>query len=298
MNILTIKKDGFYSQRWNSETKSYDDEKKLDDIEMCRSLRESVEEIEEDVTLGDIIRVVAESETLKLFISCYNRSPLDKLHDFMLNVPIEENAKDEDWKALDNVEYIELYWHGDIYGRRDSYISLYPGSHGIGKVGTGSGEVDKGARADGRERYAMGFTPANELAQLPVKMNSETNLYLLGDKIECEDMTIGDRAIIKTTNCFSLLEVLDALYEELTFYGEPESQYRSQYIKDIKQDLKDTMENLDADMEDGKVLPWKVGDKEKGEKDIYLADQVRDFMGLPSNEEDRDEQIRNSADEL
>ncbi len=295
MDQLIIKKDGFYGQHWNKETRTYD-ERKLDDIEICRSLRETVEEIDEDVTLGDIVRIVAESETLKLFISCYNRSPLDKLHELMLNTPIEENAKDEDWKPLTDVEYIELYWSGSIYGRKESYISFYAASHGIGKVGTGSGEVDLGAREDKRERYALGFTPANELAELPVKLNHEVDLYLMGN-LECENVTISDddRAKIKTTNHFTLLEVLDALYEEMTFYGEPDSQHR----KDLKQDLKDAVGNIDADIEDGKMLPWKTGDKEKGEKDIYLSDQVRDFMGLPNNEDDKDDQIRNSAsDEL
>ncbi len=289
MDNLIIRKDGIYGQRWNPDTKTQDEKKLTDDIEICHCLRTSVE-IDDGVTYGDIVRTVAENEMLGIFISCYNRSRLDDLHEFMLNEPLPEKKEDDD----ESIEYIEVCWYGEICThKKHGNISLYASAHGIGVVGSGSGEVDKGARADGREHYAYGLTPANELRNLPVKLNHEVSIHFLG-KPDTPGIKIEDKKIarINTTRYFSLLEVLDALYEELTFYGGEEDKVA------MKDGIAETMDEFDAQREEGKSLPWKEGDKEKGEYDIYLSDQARDFMGLPSNEDDRDEQIRRSADEL
>lgn len=267
---VIIKKDGFYG--WNPQTQQ-DDIEKLDDDGCVKALRDVVE-IDEGVTFGDIIRTVDANELLMSFIAMYNRcSAIKEHHDFILNHPTEKQT---------DLTSVEVGWFARIWN--------FDGDNDLEMWTDAYGRMENGEDT----HFGIDLTPANELKDLPVTINEDVKFWLCSEKdkaISGEGVILDDKvknAYIAATKCFSLLEFLDALYEEISFFGPPGGR------EEVAEHLNDLTEEIKQQIDDGKALPIMETD---GGMKVYMSDQVRDFLALPSNEEDRDNQISDSAKE-
>lgn len=261
---VVIKKDGFYVDVYEN---GKEDQVKLDE---CLYVLRNKVVIDDGVTFGDIIRAIHSHPELESFIGVYNNCNAKEHNEFILNVPSENKDANMDW--------LEVSWTARIWtGSLDLWVDCF----GMGKEGT---------TEDGeREHYAIDLTPANKLVDLPVKINTDLDLYFAGSgKVVGEDIrtTKHGSSYIKAERFISFLDLLDALYEEISFFGSNEGK------EQVLEDLKEASEEMEEKLENGEILPWK--ENENGMK-IYLSDQVRGVLGLPTNEDDRDQQILESS---
>ena len=272
LHQVIVKKDGFYGNYYK-DRKHW--QKKIKGRKLLSALRASVE-VEEGVTFGDIIRAVDSSKSLTAFISIYNNCDAKAHNEFIINTPPNTDTE---------LEWVEVSWSGRVWGKdMDNDLELATDCYGVGKEGTAEDETDPKRR----EHFAIDLTPSNKLTNLPVKINHSFNVWI-GDA-EGKSIEIKDHyASVKASHYISFLDFLDALYEEISFFGPPDKDREA-----ILQKLCDTKEEIIQQIEEGKALPYE--ETEDGKK-IYLSDQIRETFDLPSNEEDRDRQIRDSANE-
>ena len=188
--------------------------------------------INEDITLGDIFKIVENEELCCLFIRAY--SWCNDIEEFHKSAKIPLVKKDE---------FTEKLWHLDIYRCMDNYCNtfdLMPNFHGIG-------ELDEDTRKYYDEHpletpllsvnYGIELSPTNELVDLPVMANREV-------KITIDNK--GNRSKVgtqKVVNCkYTLLDILDAIYWEISFFGGPKESTEMreelcQQVTDIKNEL-------------------------------------------------------------
>jgi hypothetical protein len=63
---------------------------------------------------------------------------------------------------------------------------------------------------EGAEAYAIDFTPLNSIAHLPLTLSNKLSVHVNNARIDSEEQYT-----------FSLLDVLDAIYYEISFHGSP-----------------------------------------------------------------------------
>lgn len=191
---VIIRKNGFYQRKWFGNERKWKI-RRIRGISILARLREGCE-IEEGVTLGDIFKIVNANKYLKTFIRCYSWcNSINELHENALETwrLTEEDLADTD------VKYLEVYWHveNNEY-KHDKSFGLYSGFHGIGDS----------------EQYSMSLTPAYKMVHLPVKLNTKVTIYKPFDS-----KNYKERLLMESNTSYSLLEALDAIYDDLSFYG-------------------------------------------------------------------------------
>tara|TARA_Y100000034_G_scaffold136330_1_gene212235 strand:+ start:8791 stop:9609 length:819 start_codon:yes stop_codon:yes gene_type:complete len=263
---IKITSDGFYKLIANE----HDDLKctLLEGPQNIWALREPCE-IEEGVTLNDIFCIVARNEELKTFLKHYSKCRLiNDYHERALDPP-------EDTSGL---KYLEIGWECRLWKVDEDNPDLELWTDVCGRGPKESEDMPDVADEAGDIRYGIDLTPVNKLAGLPIVLNQEVYINVMdGDKTEA----------LPARREFTLLDVLDALYWEISFFGSEEDKV------DAKERLSETADEIAKQMEDGIAQPINPDAKE-GENKIYLSDQVRDFLGKPSN---LDERIKESSEE-
>jgi hypothetical protein len=147
--------------------------------------------IAEEVTLIDIFKIVDQNELLKLFISFYSQcGEIDAFH----KLAYEKSKLEPD------LFYLEIYkW----FQLKKQYLHCSTEFHGIGPVA--HPEVYSGDSPE-HENYGISMTPINEIARIPVRLLEEVKITGLGSfKAE-----------------YTLLDILDSIYEEISYHGGPE----------------------------------------------------------------------------
>lgn len=167
--------------------------------------------IELGVTLGDIFDAVEKHPDLKSFISMYSRCHVDEFH---------KEAKRPPLHKADDLKYLELSRHFQYdEGQYDHF-------NGIGKP-----------NEYGHDSYAIEFTPVNEMVHLEVRLNTKCSVQ-------------KDHTEVETTEThYSLLEVLDGIYFEISFVGSPAERDRQ------GAELKETMKEIENGT--AKTVPWE-----------------------------------------
>jgi hypothetical protein len=162
-------------------------------------------EIDEDVTLGDIFIVVSGFPELVAFISQYSMCPVQAFHDQALSP-----RKEEEQEEREPLRYIEIGKVIEIDKELTDYLDLVA-------IGTPD--------ENGTTRYAIDLTPVNEVAHLPVKLKPVAEIRERRGKV-------SEQAYV-----YTLLEVLDAIYYEISFYGGPEE--TATFAKELSQEDQD-----------------------------------------------------------
>jgi hypothetical protein len=233
---VIISKEGLKIKYW-----SYDEEKEegqtffdLYDSEkdsIFYLLRQSCE-IEEGVTLRDFCNIVKKDETLKMFIAQYSHCVnIDEwLNQIDEEPPVEDDDPEEEKIEklfIDRCEEIS-----DFEGKIE--IDMSAGFHGKGK----------------NETYSLSGTHLGKYKDVPIELNEELLVYSW-NKDEYKEISKGNFY-------FSLLDVLDTFFWDISFYGSPSDS--KIFFEEIKQSIKD--------IDSGKVelIPWEDVKKNLEEK--------------------------------
>lgn len=163
-------------------------------------------QIEDGVKLSHIFNAVDKDPDLCDFISKYAWCP--EIKEFHKQSKQPNKGKNEE------IERLEVYWYAAVntYDGID-YLTIEPEFHGLG------------TRDNEKMSFALDLIPTNEIAHLPIKLNTTVNLKKKG-KATTNTLERPEKykqsQILKAEKCFSLLEVLDAIYMEISFVGGPE----------------------------------------------------------------------------
>jgi hypothetical protein len=211
MSVI-ITKAGLFSENWCGK-RQRNVRKRIKKLSVWTHLRDACE-IEEGVTLLDIFRAVSKYKMLRLFLAQYSWcKALDEFHAQAEEPDYDAPEEDPDEK----IDYLEVFWHAD-YGEDDSgqWLSCESAFHGIGKA---RGKYLEDGPDDGIIRWGISFTPMYSLADLPVKLNKRMTAYEPPRPLKPGEMP---QAVFSADRCFSFLDVLDAIYWEVSFNGSPQ----------------------------------------------------------------------------
>jgi len=186
-------------------------------------------EIDEDVTLNDIFEYVASDETLKTFIGIYSWcSEIDEFHE-AAKEPKKQSEHEEQLHCL------RLNRYGDNKHNKDGpYFEITDDFHGIGELTEETKEyyVKHPELTSPKDQvYAIELCPMNSIAHLPMK---------LGEKIHIKELD-KEFKLLKELDCktqYTLLEVLDGIYWEISFFGSP------QQAADQREELSETVAKI------------------------------------------------------
>lgn len=171
--------------------------------------------IGEDVTLGDIFKMVEADEGTKIFMSMYSWCrAIDEFHKAALSHAVNEN---------DGLKYLKIGSGIEVYEDKDySTISDSMDFYGFGPTSEDTLKYYKevGKEPPENETYGLGFSSMSELANLPVKIG-ECRLSIFGK----------NENGIDAKRTYTLLQILDAIYWEISFYGGPKE------AADMKEEL-------------------------------------------------------------
>jgi hypothetical protein len=176
--------------------------------------------IEPNVTLKDIIRLVAQSPDLSKLVGEYSWADVQA---FAVEVEKPTLKKSD-------LSYIEISKSFELGDPSPGYETL--DVHGIDEK-------------EPEALYALDFTPVNELADLPVRLNPNISIQ---DWRIIED---GEVKIEKFETCFSLLEILTEIFFEISFHGSPQS----------RDERSGELQEMVKEIEDGtaKLVPFDLG---------------------------------------
>ena len=223
---VRFERDGLYAYRWNGETRQ-DDVTKVTEDDCLRKLRCACE-IGDGVTLLDIFRAVGELPVLKDFFAQY--SWCWSMDEFMaaVNEPMRLEAGDE------KIEYLEVYWDFDADRfKGEVTCGLSTGFHGIGFEGIGEHRNP----SDNRVHWSVSCTPLYEIADCPVRLNEDVEIRPPNNLDAGE---LSRDALFSATHYFTLLEVLDAIFDDISFYGGPAE------AADFIEEMNETMAGIES----------------------------------------------------
>lgn len=188
-------KAGLRWYEWQSETRTYE-EQAIKQDEILTYLRRSCQ-IDRDVTLGDFFRAVSEFPALVKFVSQYSWCwAIEDFHAEAL-LPRLERKDEEQLEALEISQHFEIEDPNPKYPSIET-IQMTTDFHGVGKPSSEHGS------------WSVSLSPMNELAHLPIRLRDRAKLL--------RNMTepVGDWPCT-----FTLLDVLDAVYDDISFHGGP-----------------------------------------------------------------------------
>jgi hypothetical protein len=242
---VKITKNGFLDVSWNGETKEYEERERETYVPALR--QRCV--IDEGVTLKDLFAAVEKDEILKDFISMY--SWCSHIDEFLAQIKETPPEPDRSEKLF----YLEIYWHAEAftYRKKDLKPSFdaYVGFHAWG-------EPDEYAqkRGDDKTCYGVSYTPMYYLADLPIKLNEEIEITHTEQKNKRD---FQDTVLFKGESCFSLLEVLDAIFDDISWHGGPAG--NAAFVEEMKERVEE--------IKDGRAetVPWEdlFPDEQEGE---------------------------------
>lgn len=189
---IYITKSGFRCTEWDSTVREYVDRP----IRFIYHELRTVCHIEPDVTLGDIIRLVANNPALVLLIGEFS----------WCNVAAFAKELEKSCVKPSDLKWIEI--------SRGIKINDRYGDHGE-YPGDIVDFIDVLGRDDSETRWALDFTPVNEIAHLLVRL---APTVILRNYRNIKDGVVEE--ISGETN-YSLLEVLTEIFYEISFHGSP-----------------------------------------------------------------------------
>ncbi len=219
--------------------------------EIINFLSDSVE-LGESVTFKRLFEIVSANliKFNEVFYSSLGGYPLEPYLQEIENNPTEVNEFD----------YLEIHWFCDKY---DNELNICPSLHGIAI----KEEIT----------YALDFTSLNNLKNSVVKINESVELYdykmIKENKDEVID--IKDTLISLGNKVFTLFELFDAIFSEISFHGGPQDKKeRESEIMGSMDEVKENLEEYDSD----KFTTFEDMMEKFDSKDKYLVkyEELRD----------------------
>lgn len=207
---MKITKDGFKSFEWDSSVRDYAET----EFRPLRALRDGVE-IEDGVTLADIIRFTARDEFLNAFISEYCTCSVSAFAQEIARTALIPISPDRD------VQYAVVSAHIDI---SEAFRSL-PNRIQI--------STDFHGRGNDEKTWSLDLSPIEDIALLPVRLDKKAIISKFENGNFERDET--------RHYTLSLLDVLDAIFYDISFHGSPGEDRK----KEIMDNLKQAMEEIE-----------------------------------------------------
>lgn len=277
--------DGLFAYKWSKKKRKNIRvrPKKLSIISELRSRCE----IAEGTTLRQIFEAVDKYKFLKLVIAQYSWCrQIDEFH-----AQAREPLKGED---KDPMDYLEIYHHPEVHqytekvkrpsGMRERTtvvdFDTSVGFHGIGPSRDENGPAN---RDDGKTNYSISYSPMYELADVPVKLNKEFKVYEPWDRTKHNGEN-RQKELLTATREFSLLEVLDAIYWDISFVGGPAE--NAEFIEGLKEQVEEIksgnvamipMEQVFKDLKDEDEEPKP---DEPGKMKVLMHPDVARLFGV------------------
>ncbi len=210
--MLTIKKDHLMYSTEHIK-KDHEDYKEERVHSLIPFLAQSVA-IDEDVTFGDVFNFIEKEKEMieKIFASHIGWYPLQPYID-EIKKDEETEHKEGEYKAGE-IENLEVSWLTHTFEYEgETEISIDPDFGGRGK------EDDK------EVRYAIDFTPLNNIKDLVVKLKKDVCFLDTKDR---------KKVVLEGYREFSVYDFLESILHEITFYGLPKE--RNEKAKEIFDD--------------------------------------------------------------
>lgn len=272
---VTLTPDGLLVSQWNSNTREYEVELMGEDENVLSHLRTYCE-IDNDTTLWHIMDFVRKNELLCLFLAPYSWcNNIDDYHAELDKKPvIDEN---------DNMDHMEIYWHVMYHkSRKDTDFGMSASFHGVGLPITKENQKEKNKDSFRGElplgfieKYSTSGLSIERMSHLKVMLDTEIKVYRLKRSSPAKSVCI------LTSKCsFSLLDVLNAIYDDISFFGAPEQ--RDEWVGDMHNQIEKSREDI-------------------AEGNVSTIDEVFENLGIePDTEEDKiaDDEIDTSEWEI
>lgn len=200
-------------------------------------------EVLEGTTLLDVFEYVDADEGFASFLACYSWCRAIKEFHKEARLPVPEKEEED--------EYSGGLIH--TYVNRDLYLTQYKNEkpnwvegmdfYGLGHASKSTREhyESKGETPPETERYGIGFSGCQSYSRLPVVLDDKLEVYMDGRVVKGKLVPREVYATCKTT--VTLLEFLDAIYWEISFYGVPEA--RDEQWSCLKERVDSIKEGLD-----------------------------------------------------
>ncbi len=231
-------------------------------------LQWNVTKIDDDFTLYDLFRLVYHANLMIPDIS--TTMGMTEFKAFWNQIQLDRDPED-----IDDVEYLELYWHigydtrttkktgkptdqptsncSVLGNNNENYwddpkiadLSNLMGFHGIGP-GCPSKDIDLhecGEDCPKSTAYAIEFTPVNDLAYLPIRVSPKIKFFPPYVESDRDFKRTGFELTINPTLwCF-----ITSIFWELTFGGSNPNEVSEQrdVLRDMMKEAKEHMKNLD-----------------------------------------------------
>lgn len=200
--------------------------------------------IENKTTFLDIINMVDQYKLLKFFIAQY--SWCGGIEQFIAQArePRKESTRD--------IDRLEIYRRA----MTEPYFDNSSEFHGVGIRVDWNGEPITDESLPRNQGYSVSCSPLNEIAHLEVVLDETQEIYAKGEEYNAKPTFVGK-------NIFTLLEVLDAIFDDISFHG-PTPEHNAAFLSEMS----DTIANLkDMTEEELKANTIPLEDLFKEEED-------------------------------
>lgn len=184
--------------------------------------------VEEELTLGDIFKYVSEHELLQDVIAMYSWcSGIEEFHRAAL-LPLAKEDDDEKLWHLEIARYVS------IYATKNGYFNYQPDFIGVGELSKDlvAHYKEHGLELPDSQTYGIGMTPPNELVHLPVHCETDMEFSFVNKQYKVVEKK-------KAKTFYTLLDLLDAIYFEISFYGGS-----PQEIQEVKEEVQGRIESI------------------------------------------------------
>lgn len=249
-DYVVLSKDGLHGYKYNGDTKDYIRSRVKEDLVFTKLRCQC--EIEDGTTLKDIFRMVESYPMLKAFISQYSWCrAIDEFH-----AQAEEPMRSED---AEDLEYLEIYVrpsqpkisvekvkHPGGMRERTRTISYKlvhgPGFHAVGKPSKTMRE-QYGDNCPEVQPYSASFIPLYDIADLPVKLKIDYDVHARFPA-KGREPAYSEKVGTDVTD-FTLLQVLDAIYDDISFAGDIEQ--KVEFLDELGRRRDEALAELDEE---------------------------------------------------
>lgn len=267
LNTIQIKKDGFYSSEYNENLK------KAELVKIDRPFwyyynHELI--LDEGITFGDIFL------NLEPYLDRLEEHFLAETRGWAMKEWFEELKKD---KTEEDVEFFEIRfnWCIDAHTYFDRKTSEYENS--LTKYLSFSAMAKSAESENGEERYATSFMDIQNLRDVPVVFDKHCEISIWNMETKKHDI------LFEFEDGITLRELIVCLFNEITFYGNPE--HAKEQSEELEKRVKETDETKSISFSEIQ-LEWLEDELQEAlsEEDYHWAENVRKEIKRIKNEED------------
>lgn len=225
--ITITNKNIYYSEFPVSTLSSLDKVEKIHTDEIINFLSDDVE-FGESVTFERLFDIIADNvfKFNEIFYSSLGGHPLEPFLQEIQNNPTEVIESD----------YLEIRWFSDKY---ENELNIHP------SIGGFSIKED--------QNYAIDFVSLNNLKNLNIKLERMVKIFdyskMKEDLPESEDKETKDYQIELGNKNFTLFDMFNAIFYEITFHGGPQD--KKERFNDLEDTIDDVKESIELEEDKG-----------------------------------------------